>query len=875
MRWSYIIGIAIGGFLFLPAIIDLYTEYLWFSQVGYASVFLTVLKSRIGLAIAGAVFFFAMVLLNVRQAIKNAIGEEAGVTPITLLLLLLFGLFMGGVASVGWELMLRYLNAVPFNEMDPVFGNDIGFYFFSLPFYLYVKNLLFFGFILVSILTFGFYLIFSGAIVRDEYGRFGLEFPRFNKASLSHLYFLAGIIFLLLSIGYVLDRYSILYSTRGVVFGAGYTDAKIQLPLITSTAVISFLTALAFFASARLRDIRPPVVGIALLIIVSILGNTLAGLVQQYKVAPDEFNLERPYLLRNIEATRAAYDLEEMKEVEFPAGYELTFEDIERNNQTIDNIRLWDWRPLMRTYKQVQLIRTYYDFGDVDIDRYIINGDYKQVMLSAREINSELLPEKTWLNRHLVFTHGYGVAMSPVREVSQEGLPVLYVRDIPPESAFFNITRPEIYYGELAKDYVIVRTTTKEFDYPKGESPVYTFYEGEGGIQLNSIFRKAAMAMRFNTLKILVSDSIKKESRIMFYRDIKERARVIAPFLIYDRDPYIVVSNGSLYWIIDAYTISDRYPYSEPEGDLNYIRNSVKVTIDAYDGEVAFYVIEEEPVIKTYMGIFPALFRPFSEMPEELKRHIRYPADLFSIQASKYATYHMRNPRVFYNREDKWEIPEEVYEAGRIPMEPYYLITKLPGEEKEEFIIITPFTPKEKKNMIAWLAARGDLPRYGEKIVYMFPKGEWISGPLQIEARIDQDPDISQLFTLWKGGGSEVIRGNLLVIPIEDSLLYVEPVYLRAEQEEAIPELKRVIVAFGDKLTMQETLEESLAVIFGKAPPPAVEVLVERTPSQLIDKALSHYEKAQQYLREGDWAGYGEELAKLEEVLRELKEKSK
>jgi hypothetical protein len=873
MRWK-LIGIVIAALLFLPTLIELYTEYLWFSEVGYESVFLTIIKSKILLAIVGSAFFFLLAYTNIRWAIKISVGEEARFTIITFLIILLFSIFMGLISTVGWDIVLKYFNQESFNVVDPIFGNDISFYFFTLPFYYFIKNVFTLGMIIVSLITFGFYFLFSGAIVRDEYGRFGIEFPRFSKSTLSHLYFLLGIIFILIAIDYALDRYSILYSTRGVVFGAGYTDAKVQLPLITSSAFISLITSLAFFAASRTKDIRFPIAGIALLVVIGVIGNSIAGLVQQYKVSPDEFNLERPYLRYNIDATRRAYSLDDIREIEFPATTDLTLEDIKRNHQTIDNIRLWDWRPLMRTYEQVQLIRTYYDFNDVDVDRYFFSGDYRQVMLSAREINLDLLPEKTWIKEKLTFTHGYGIAMSPVREVSTEGLPVFYVKDIPPKSPFFNISRPEIYFGELTEDYVIVKTTTKEFDYPKGEKGIYTSYQGNGGIPLSSIFRKAAMAMRFNTLRILVSDSITSESRIIFNRNIQERVKAIAPFLRYDSDPYIVLSNGRLYWMIDAYTVSDRYPYSEPEGDINYIRNSVKVTIDAYNGKTNFYVVEEEPLIKTYMNIFPELFKPFSDMPEDLKKHIRYPEDLFKIQASKYAVYHMKEERVFYNREDKWEIPEEIYEGNRITMEPYYLITKLPGEEKEEFVIIIPFTPKEKNNMIAWLAARCDLPRYGEKIVYMFPKGRLIFGPIQIEARIDQDPDISQLFTLWGQAGSRIVRGNLLVIPIENSLIYVEPVYLRAEQEGSLPELKRIIVAYGDKLTMQKTLEDSLSVIFGKPLPPPLEKPRERTQKQLIEEALAHYEKAKEYLKEGNWTGYGEELAKLEETLKELKEKS-
>ncbi|MEE9474485.1 MAG: UPF0182 family protein, partial [Candidatus Hydrothermarchaeaceae archaeon] len=476
----------------------------------------------------------------------------------------------------------------------------------------------------------------------------------------------------------------------------------------------------------------------------------------------------------------------------------------------------------------------------------------------------------------LVYTHGYGLAMSPVRYISSEGLPVLYIKDIPPKSEYFDIERPEIYYGEITSNYVVVNSKTEEFDYSKGDENIYTKYQGPGGIELSSVFRRAAMAMRYNSLKLFVSDSVTSESRIMLYRNIEDRVKAIAPFLIYDRDPYTVTSDGRIYWIIDGYTVSDRYPYSEPSGNINYIRNTVKVVIDAYDGKISFYTMEDEPIINVYEKIFPQLFLPFSEMPDDLKRHVRYPEDLFTVQASKYLVYHMTNVRVFYNKEDQWEIPQEIYEGNRINMEPYYLITRLPGSESEEFILLLPFTPRAKNNMIAWMAARGDLENYGQRVVYVFPKDKLIYGPIQIEARIDQDPEISQDFTLWGQSGSRVIRGNLLVIPIEDSLLYVEPVYLRSEQQDALPELKRVIVSFGDKLTMQETLEESLSVVFGDAelaPTPSEIVTVptgERTREELIVEALGHYQKAQEYMKEGNWSAYGEELYKLEAILTEL-----
>lgn len=879
MRWTYLVGAILLFVMFIPTLASLYSEYLWFLQVGYAAVFLKIIKTKLVLGAIGAAFFFVIALINFRKATKSALGDDSKFSGLVPLAALAFAFVMGFISSFGWDIFLRFSSQVPFDVTEPIFNKDIGFYFFSLPFYEYIKNVLLTGFFLMGIVTLGFYMFFGGALVSDEEsGTYRFEMPNMNWSYISHLLVIAGIILILFGVGNLLDRYSILYSERGAVYGAGYTDVKVQLPLITTLAVLFFIAAITTFAAAKFYDIKWPIFGIALLMIVSITGNSAAGFIQQYKVTPDEYNMEAPYLSHNILLTRAAYDIDNIKEVEFSANTNLTLADLEKNSETIDNIRLWDWRPLKQTYEQLQLIRTYYDFNDVDIDRYDINGSIKQVMLSAREVNPDLLPEKTWVNEHLVFTHGYGLAMSPVRSVSEEGLPFLFIKNIPPESDFFDITQPEIYYGEITRNYVIVNSKTDEFDYSMGDENIYTTYQGEGGIKLSSVLRRAVMALRYNSLKLFLSDSVTPESKIMIHRNIMDRVNAIAPFLKYDSDPYLVTSGGRMYWMIDGYTVSSRYPYSEPTGNINYIRNPVKIVIDAYNGKTTFYVIGNEPIIDVYRKIFPGLFLPFSEMSEDLMGHIRYPEDLFSVQASKYLVYHMQDTRVFYNKEDQWEVPQEIYEGTRINMEPYYLITKLPGEVREEFLLLLPFTPRSKPNMIAWMAARGDLENYGERIVYVFPKNKLIYGPIQIEARIDQNTDISQDFTLWGQSGSRVIRGNLLVIPIEDSLLYVEPVYLSSDQRDAIPELKRVIVAFGDKLTMQNTLEESLSVVFGSeeipsVPRPPKEVpseKEERTEQELISAALEHYKKAEEHLKDGNWSSYGEELRLLESILTEL-----
>jgi uncharacterized membrane protein (UPF0182 family) len=653
----------------------------------------------------------------------------------------------------------------------------------------------------------------------------------------------------------------------------------------------------------------------------------LPTLVQKLVVKPNELAKESPYIAYNIDYTRKAYNLNKIQEVDnlnkiqevdFPVSDTLSAGDIEEHNVTIQNIRIWDERPLLQTYRQIQSIRLYYDFNNVDVDRYLINNQLRQVTLAARELALNQLPPQanTWVNRHLIYTHGYGLALSPVNEVTSEGLPRLFIKDLPPSfEPDLKVERPEIYYGEKTDEYVLVKTKAKEFDYPKGDKNVYTTYQGTGGVHIKSFPRRLLFALGFLDPQILFTAYLSPESRIMYDRQINRRAGSIAPFLDYDGDPYLVVSEGKLYWIQDAYTTSNMYPYSRrsykylKNKKLNYIRNSVKVTIDAYNGNVSFYMIDEEdPIVKTYSRIFPDLFKPFDEMPADLKKHIRYPKDLFKIQVGTYKTYHMEDVQVFYNQEDLWQIPDEIYSDTRQEMEPYYIIIKVPEEIKEEFILMLPFTPSKKDNMIAWLAARSDLPNYGKLLVYKLPKEKLVYGPMQIEARVDQQTEISRELSLWGQKGSRVIRGNLLAIPISDSFIYVEPVYLEAKQEESetpatpatkpspfrksqrggagvsplveksrsasLPELKRVIVAFGNRLVMGKSLDEALNGVLEReiSPGELVTPRVFKTlgADNLGELALQHYNKAKDYLRQGNWAEYGKELENLEKVLRDM-----
>ena len=896
IKWI-IIGLILLGLIAVIGIASIYIDLIWFKSVQYIAVFWKILLTRGIVMLFFVAVFFVLSFLNLSYARRFApdfqveISQEEFERPeiqlykslqnikvnkkLVFWFSLLVALFMGFSEGANWEKILIYLNRTSFGITDPVFNRDVGFYMFSLPFWEYVRNWLSFALTIITVVVGAIYILKKA--VKYEYKKLIIETP--VKV---HLSLLIGLILILKSWQYWLNTYKILYSTRGVIFGAGYTEIYASLLALRILMVLALACAVLFFVTARRQDWKLPILGLAVLIGVSILLRGIyPEIIHRAVVLPNESTKERPYILNNIEATRIAYGLDKIKEEEFPVKEEISFEDIEKNEETIGNIRLWDWRPIQQTLKQIQAIRLYYDFYSVDIDRYYFNGTYQQVMISPRELDSAKIPEKarTWINERLTYTHGYGVVVNPVNKISGEGLPYLLIKDIPPVSSVnITITRPEIYYGEITKGYVVVKTKAKEFDYPKGDDNVYSTYEGSGGLPVSSLWRRILFSIKYSNLQILLTANFTPESRIMIYRNIQERVKKVAPFLSYDNDPYIVISKeGKLFWIQDAYTISNNYPYSTPfKGYFNYIRNSVKVIIDAYNGTMNFYIVDQkDPLVKVYQNIFPQLFKNFDQMPDDLKEHIRYPKDLFQIQAELYSTYHMLDADVFYNKEDYWNIPNEIYAENEIKVEPYYIVTKLPGHQREEFILMTPFTPSTKDNMIAWLAAKNDLPEYGDLIVYKFPKEKLIFGPMQIEARIDQDSEISQQLTLWGQKGSTVIRGNLLVIPIEKSIIYVEPLYLRAEKGE-IPELKKVIVSNGSVVMMGNNLEDALGKLFARTfkEKEAVVTGEEKTLKDLVKEAAGYFENAQGFSREGDWAKYGEELEKLENTLNLLEEMS-
>ncbi|TYO97776.1 UPF0182 family protein [Desulfallas thermosapovorans] len=886
----------------------LYIDWLWYQSLGYINIFKTILLSEIGLrllvGLSALIFIFVNLILTRKSVLQSINARQINrtdddiitiyqsplnkyLTPRLLTLTYLaistaLAFFVSSAVTGDWVIVQKYLHSTTFGVTDPIFNNDIGKYVFNLPFYLFLYQLITW-FIILSAFTVALVYFLS------ETGKDGVGKVFNSMAARLHLSFLAALFFLVRAWGYRLEQYMLLYSGNGVTFGPGYTDIHARLLAYKALFFIALLIALVIIINIFLRRFKLILYSIGGLILASIiLGGIYPSAVQNLIVKPNELNKESPYIANSIKYTRMAYNLNQVQIKKFPAGQVLSAADIENNRETVNNIRLWDWRPLRETYQQLQEIRPYYELENIDIDRYTINGEYRQVMLAARELDQAQLSStaKTWINERLKYTHGYGVTMNPVNKMTSEGLPELFIKNIPPSSEIdVKVTRPEIYFGELTDNYVIVNTKTQEFDYPVGTENAYTTYEGKNGVKVNNFLRKAVFALAFADYKLLLASDLENSSQILYYRNIKDRVTKLAPFLSFDSDPYIVIDNsGALHWMWDAYTTTNMYPYSEPyRGGNNYIRNAVKVIINAYTGQVDFYVSDnEDPIIQTYAKIFPGVFKPLSEMPGDLREHIRYPADLFNIQAEKYTVFHMTNTEVLYNQEDRWNIPTEKFYNEEVTLEPYYNIIKLPESEKPEYVLILPFTPNNKTNMIGWMAARSDDPNYGELLVYEFPKQELVYGPMQIEARIDQDTVISQQLTLWNQRGSSVIRGNLLVIPVENSLLYVEPLYLQSEQSR-MPELRRVIVAHNDRIVMEPTLDTALNKIFGTAindttndgqqPSLTDQEPVDKAPAtlkELIDTANNLYNEAQTKLQNGDWAGYGEAIGKLEKTLKDL-----
>ncbi len=902
-RWMTLIAVLIGVYFIVNLTSDLYVDYLWFSFHGGEEVFRTLYLTRYGVHTVFALifvglFFFNFFLFRILggkgRIFSNNILDRLQIPVLgsprrALMLILSAGVvfvafIMGGAASAFWKEYLMYMNGVPFEGFpkDPIFNLDIGFYVFSLPFYSFLYGWLMSSLVMITLFSIFLHILNGGVSV--NHGK--LEMSLFSRA---HVSTMLAFIVILHGVSYRISAYDLLFSKIGKFYGAGYTAVNANLLAYNVAMVLSFVAAALLLFNIIKRSFALPLIVIAALIpAYFILGTIYPSLQQRFIVEPNELQKEMPYIKNNIKFTRLGYNIEQIKESEFANDGNLSYSDLRKNRAIVDNIRLWDWRPLKQTYRQMQELKRYYNFNDVDVGRYTVNGKTIAVNLSARELSINNLSEnsQTWQNKHLIYTHGYGLVLSRVDKVTSQGQPKLLIYDIPPKTDIdIPLRRPEIYYGENNNPYIITNTKIKpgEFDYPSGDKNKYATYKGEGGIKLDSLLDRLMFASAFNDINILITGEITQESRVHMRRNITEMARTFAPYLSLDPDPYLVIADGRLFWMIDAYTTTDRFPYSTPfsttrrAGSLNYIRNSVKIVIDAYNGRMNLYrANKQDPIIRAYEKMFPGVIKDLSEMPEYLQEHIRYPEAIFNIQSEMLLTYHMTEPTVFYNNEDAWHRPRQIYQGSEEPVQSYYMITRLPGEERNEFILYLPFTPYDKNNMLAFLAAKCDPHNYGELSLYQLPKDKLTYGPLQIEARIDQEPDISRQLTLWSQKGSRIIRGNMLALPIEESILYIEPLYLEAESSE-MPELIRVIVAFNDQIVMAPNLPSALEKVFIGMTTDEEETYVEGAPvslRDLIQKANNYYQRAQDSLKKGEWKEYGDQLNNLKDTLKRMKETS-
>ena len=913
-----IIGAIIAVVALLFVILNqFYIDIMWFSEVEYLQVFFKGIVTKLTLGVP--IFVVLMIILSVYYKILSKTSTKNGVAVIDnesfvkrklpFILSFVVSVFLSiQLTQSLWYKWLEFSNSVDFGKLDPIFSKDISFYVFKLPFYESLVNVGYTIIIVLAISTIA-YSLFALLHTTNNNKRIN-PMPETPEAKIDdakelisniwnnfriQLSFFVGAGFILYAISSWLRRYNVLYSSNGVAFGASYTDVNIMVPFFFILIILSVIAAVSSIIFGLKKKLKPLGITIAAMIIVNLIGGGVAGIVDALVVAPNEYSKESPYIEHNIEFTRAAYDLDKIEVKEFPANEPITKEDIIKNETTINNIPVNDYTPTLDTYNSLQGIRPYYQFNDIDVDRYTLDGEYTQVFISPREMNTNLLDTsaQNWINTHLKYTHGFGATVSPVNEVTSTGQPVMISKDIPATSEYeeLQLDQPRIYFGEMEDSYAVVNTKAKEFDYPEGSANVENVYDGEAGIPLNFL-NKLSFALDKGTLKFLLSTDITSESKILINRNVYDRVKKIAPFLSYDVDPYAVIIDGKLYWMMDAMTKTNLYPYSQPysaQENYNYIRNSVKVVVDAYTGEVTFYIVDENDAIaQVYSEIYPDLFRSFDEMPQGFKDHLRYPEQLFDIQAKMYNTYHIENTGVFYNKEDVWSIANQYYgtEETAVKVNSAYMIMKLP-EREEEFLLMVPFTPPNKDNMVAWMAGICDGDEYGTLIVYQFPKQSLVYGPMQIEKRINQDTIISQQLTLLGQQGSQILRGNLQTIPIDGGLLYMEALYIKASGEgKSLPEAKKVIVSYGDKIVMADSLNLALMQIFDldeddlKAPldpgtspeinpdnpnPPIL------TPADLINQANDLFTKANDAAKNGDWASYGKYMDELGIVLNSLK----
>ena len=926
-------------------ILGLYVDWLWFGEVGFRPVFWTRFWWHIVIGLIAFAVFFAIVWPNVELARRLApsyrvtssgdlleprsdrVKRWVGWGGLAVCLLASF--VAASSLSSDWQTFLLYIRQVPFGATDPIFGKDVSFYVFSLPVWQAVQNLVFGALVAALVFTAVMHLIMGGIDFiakpapaaqqgqprftdpRNPFGaaRTPTQIPQIDLKlggrAVAHLSAILAAIFVVTGIGQLFRGWKLLYSTAGAVYGAGYTDVHVRLPMMYVLMAVAFaLAAVLIWNVWRRRQWWPLAIGVWIVALIVLRGIVPAAY-QSLIVNPNQLTKERSYIAGNMAATKAAYKLEEIQQQPLSPKTPLTPAKLEANQPTLRNIRLWDPNTLVTSYRQLQELRPYYAFLDADVDRYTVNNVYRETMLSARELNIDGLPSQaqTWVNQHITYTHGFGVAMSAVNQVTSDGSPDFLVQDVPPQSVKgLEITQPRIYYGERGTGYSLVDTSDKEFDYPGPNGDVYANYKGSGGIPISPFLNRLAFCFRFGTIKFFTTSSILDRSKIIIRNAIQERISSAAPFLALDQDPYMVIADGRLWWVQDAYTTTDRYPYSTPQSGVNYLRNSVKIVVDAYNGTMTYFVFDpEDPLLRTYQAAYPSLFTPRDKMPQALLDHLRYPEDLFNVQAEVYSSYHVSSPDVLYNKGDQWQIPDNVSLSGPGRMDAYYVIMKLPGNPKEEFLLMLPFVPNGRQNMIAWLGARSDMPSYGRSLNYVFSSSYTVFGPSQVEAAINQDPTISAQRTLWGQQGSEVIMGNLLVTPIEDSLLYVQPLYLQSTSTQ-LPQLKRVIVFYRapapaggqgnaeQVVAMEPTLAEALVAAFGSSFNPGTSSggttpTPGPTPSPgtggtgggvtaqakvLILQANQQFEAAQTALKAGDFAEYGRQIELLKQTLSQL-----
>ncbi|MCT4663207.1 MAG: UPF0182 family protein [Tissierellales bacterium] len=905
-----ILGIIVVLFVTsFSSIIDFVTDYQWFQELGYTDAFLKRLTTEFAIGVPLFIVLFLVLrffmlgikhqyykIVEIQEDEKKDTGIRRGIFWVSILVSFMMST---NFASRLWFTFLKFVNSTNFDIKDPIFNNDLALYIFRVPFLREVVGTIISLLFLLAFITLVFYLLLLGLRRPDP----GSEFDVYNYQNsaelvkvlnrklfskiLKQVAFLGLLIFSLIGINYILKSYDLLLSTRGKVFGAGYTDIHVELFIFRALTVASFVSAIGIFVGVLKKNKKLALSGPIAMIGLILIGGIANIVIQKLVVVPNEIVKERPYLEYNINYTQKAFNLDMVNEFQFPVEQKITKEALDKNHETVNNIRINDYRPVDKIYNQLQTLRPYYAFNGVDIDRYVIDGEYRQVFLAARELNQEKLDARaqTWINKHLKYTHGYGLALSPVNMVTREGQPELLVKNLPPiTSTDLKIDRPEVYFGEMTNDYIITNTDEKEIDYAIADGSAETIYEGEAGISLGGL-NKLLFAIKEGSSDLLFSGAVNSDSKILKYRNIKERVMKIAPFIMYDEDPYLVINqeDGKLYWIIDGYTSSERYPYSQPYKNtrLNYIRNSVKVVVDAYNGKTKFYIYDEsDPVIETYSKIFPELFSAKADMPAGLTEHVRYPRLLFDVQAEMYRVYHLDDYNALYNKEDLWDIAREKYMENEEEVSSNYVMFKLPEENEAEFLLNIPYTPSGNNVMTGLLVARNDGENYGQLMLYRFPKDKTVLGPMLVENRIDQSSEISQQLTLWSQKGSTVLRGNTLVVPIDQSLMYVQPIYLKSDNDTSIPEVRRVIVLYENDLVMEESLDKALSKIFGKKLDQAKDDFKDSTDlitgdldddvKSIIKRANQLFEEAEDALKESDWASYGEKMDQLKTILKQL-----